>query len=120
MSTLFSKLTISSGPKVWTDADFETIFNNPKCYDFWKALGREEATWVAWSSFLERTKLQVDFATTKSCWFRWVYHHKRNGFSLKLLHLAPAVEKQCADFIAFHDTQLAEEAKQRALEEEER
>jgi hypothetical protein len=120
MSNLFSKLTISSTPKVWTDGEFEAIFNDPKCYDFWKALGRDQATWAAWSSFLERTKLNVDYTTTKSCWFKWVYHHKRNGFPVKNLHLAPAVEKQCLDFIVYYEAKLAEEDKQRELEEEER
>jgi hypothetical protein len=120
MSTLFNKLTISSAPKVWADADFEAIFNDPKCYDFWKALGREQTTWAAWSSFLERTKLQVDYTTTKSPWFKWVYHHKRNGYPLKTLHLAPVVEKQCSEFITFYEAQLAKEARQRQLEEEER
>jgi hypothetical protein len=117
MSNLFNKLTISPAPKVWTDVDFETIFNEPKCYDFWKALGHDQATWAAWSSFLERTKLQVDYTTKTSCWFKWVYHQKRNGYPLQLLHLAPAVEKQCLAFIGFYETTLAEKAKQRELEE---
>jgi hypothetical protein len=120
MSKLFNKLTISQVPKVWTDGDFEAIFNDPKCYDFWKALGRDQAMWVAWSSFLERTKLQVDYTTTKSCWFKWVYHHRRDGYPLKLLHLAPVVEKQCLEFIAFYEAKLAEEDRQRELAEDER
>jgi hypothetical protein len=120
MSKLFNKLTSSSAPKVWTDGDFEAIFNDTKCYDFWKPLGRDQATWAAWSSFLERTKSQVDYTTTKSCWFKWVYHHKRNGYPVKTLHLAPAVEKQCLDFIVYYEAKLAEEDKQRELEKEER
>jgi len=120
MSTLFNKLAATTRPKVWTDANFEVIFNDSKCYDFWKALGREQTTWKAWSSFLERTKLGVDYTTTTSCWFKWVYWHKRNGFKLTTLHLTGAVEKQCEDFITFFTAKLAEEDRQRELERQKR
>jgi hypothetical protein len=113
MSKLFTKLKLA--PKVWTDDDFEELFNRPKVFDFFKELGRKEETWAAWSSFLERKKLDCDYKTSTPCWFHWVYWHVRDGGSFKGLYLSVPVQKQIAEYLAFNEVRLAKQEKERIL-----
>jgi hypothetical protein len=115
MSKLFNLLNCTPARKVWTDEAFEALYNNPKCYDFFKELGKDKDTWAAWSSFLERKKLDDDYKTSKTCWFRWLYWHLRNGGNLKGLYLSAAVQKQAADFLAFYEIQRAKEEQEKAI-----
>lgn len=118
MSKLFTKLQLTSAPKVWTDADFEELFNRPKCCDFFKELGYNKDTWIAWSSFLERTKLNYDYRKSTPCWFRWLYWKLKDRVTLNGLYLSAPVQKQVNDFLAFYEVQLAKEEKERNIRTE--
>jgi len=120
MSKLFTKLDTAPAVKVWDDAAFEALYNDPKCYNFGQALGRKAEAWKAWYSFLERNKLNVDYTVKEPHWLMWLYFQQFGGRSLEAFPLPPSIAKQFSEFKAFYEDKQAKEQKERDIAEAER
>lgn len=117
MSTLFNSLNSISAAKTWNDEAFEALFNDPKCFDFLKALGPDPKTWQAWYDFLERKKLDIDFKTCPSRWFGWIFWLPPRLARCIHQQLSPAQKKQFQAYKAYREAKEAAEKSARKAKE---